>query len=136
MTHASKQKSISYYFDARSFKNFEPKNWKVAKNPLGINFFTLWLRRNPIWKVFMPNNACLSRRSPGRVQRPKSFNIDPALKSVNLQYNTLGPCVAGPNVSLIKCLMFQVLFCFIIFYKLWALKNLYFHFCKVIKKLK
>ena len=73
------QKSISYYFNARSFKNFELKNWKVAKNPLGTNFFTLWLRRNPIWKVFMPNNACLSRRSPGRVQRPKSFNIDPAI---------------------------------------------------------
>ena len=35
--------------------------------------------RNPIWKVFMPNNACLSRRSPGRVRCPKSFNIYPAL---------------------------------------------------------
>ena len=79
MTCASKQKSISYYFNARSFKNFELKNWKVAKNTLGTNFFTLWLLRNPICKVFMPNNACLSRRLPGRVPRPKPCNTDPAL---------------------------------------------------------
>ena len=57
------------------------------------------------------------------------------LKSVNLQYDTLGRWVDGPNNSLTKRLMFQVLFFFIISYRLRALKTLYFYFCKVIKKL-
>ena len=58
------------------------------------------------------------------------------LKSVNLQYDTLGRWVDGPNNSLTKRLMFQVLFFFIISYRLRALKTLYFYFCKVIKKKK
>ena len=56
------------------------------------------------------------------------------LKSNNLQYNTLGPWVDGPNDSSTKRLMFQVLVFFIISYRLRALKTLYFYFCKVIKK--
>ena len=58
------------------------------------------------------------------------------MKSVNLQYNTLGRWVDGPNDSSTKRLMFQVLFFFIISYRLRALKTLYFYFCKVIKRFK
>ena len=56
-------------------------------------------------------------------------------KSVNLQYITLGCLDDGTNESSTKSLMFQVLF-FYTFYRLRALKTLYFYFCKVIKKLK
>ena len=47
------------------------------------------------------------------------------LKFDNLQYNTLGRWVDWQNDSLTKHLMFQVLFFFIISYRLRALKTLY-----------
>ena len=52
------------------------------------------------------------------------------IKSVILQYNTLGHWVDGPNDSSTKRLMFQVLFFFIISNRLRALKTFYFNFCK------
>ena len=55
-------------------------------------------------------------------------------KSVNLQYNTLGCLDDGTNQSSTKSLMFQVLFFFYTFYRLRALKTLYFYFCNFIKK--
>ena len=55
------------------------------------------------------------------------------LKSVNLQYITLGCLDDGTNESSTKSLMFQVLF-FYTFYRLRALKTLYFYFCNFIKK--
>ena len=58
-------------------------------------------------------------------------------KSDNLQYDMLGRWIDGTIVSSTKCLMFQVLFFFIISYRLRALKTLYFYkkmnwkdFCK------
>ena len=48
------------------------------------------------------------------------------LKSDNLQYNTLDYWVDGPKNSSTKHLMFQVLFFFIISYRLRALKTLIF----------
>ena len=55
-------------------------------------------------------------------------------KSDNLQYNTLGCWVDRTNDSWTKRLMFQALFFFINFYRLKALKTLFFTSCKVIKK--
>ena len=50
------------------------------------------------------------------------------LKSVNLQYDTLGRWVDGPNNSLTKRLMFQVLFSFIISYRLMPYPCSHFYF--------
>ena len=57
-------------------------------------------------------------------------------KSVNLQYITLGCLDDGTNESSSKSLMFQVLFCLYTFYRLGALKSLYFYFCNFIKNKK
>ena len=54
-------------------------------------------------------------------------------KSVNLQYITLGCLDNGTNESSIKSLIFQLLF-FYTFYRLQALKTLYFYLCNFIKK--
>ena len=57
-------------------------------------------------------------------------------KSVNLQYITLGCLDDGTNESLTKSLMFQVcIFFFYTFYRLKALKTLYFYCCNFIKKI-
>ena len=54
---------------------------------------------------------------------------DWALKYDNLQYNILGRWVDGMNVWCSKQFFFSI-----ISYRLKALKNLYFHFCKFMKK--
>ena len=54
----------------------------------------------------------------------------------NVQYNKLVYWADGTNDLSTKLLMFQVFFVWIIFYRLRALKALYFHFCNFIKKMK
>ena len=56
------------------------------------------------------------------------------MKSVNLQYNKLGCLDDGTNESSTKSLMF-FWYLFILFYRLSALKTLYFYFCNFIKKI-
>ena len=56
-------------------------------------------------------------------------------KSVNLQHITLGCLDDGTNESSTKSVIFQVLF-FYTFYRLRALKTVYFYFCNFIKKSK
>ena len=56
------------------------------------------------------------------------------MKSVNLQYITLGCLDDGTNKSETKTLMFQVLFFSYPFYRLRALKTLYFYVCNFIEK--
>ena len=72
--------------------------------------------------------------------------------SVNFQYNTLGCCIAGPNHSSTKRLMFQVLFFFryflqnslqksflfiiLFFYKITKIKIKNFEYPKPIKRIK
>ena len=69
------------------------------------------------------------------VDESSAFNGDKVIKNVkccfclksdNLQYNTLGRCVNGTNVSSTKRLMFQALSFFIISYRLRVLNNFIF----------
>ena len=55
----------------------------------------------------------------------------PIFKSVNLQYNTLG---RWDKRLIDQAFDVPSIIFFIIFYRLRALKTLYFYFCKVIKK--
>ena len=67
---------------------------------------------------------------------PKTFMRDRHFKSDNLQYNMLGRWVDGTIVSSTKCLMFQVLFFFIISCKILYKNpfNLFSHFFTKLRK--
>ena len=67
------------------------------------------------------------------IQKQNFVKIYEHLKSVNLHYITLGFLDDGTNKSSTKSLMFQLLL-FYAFYRLRALKTLYFYFCNFIKK--
>ena len=60
-------------FYARSFKNFELKNWRVAKTPLVPNLLALWLRSPEPYLESLYAKQCLFVQTVARpVRRPKS----------------------------------------------------------------
>ena len=63
-------------FYARSFENFELKNWRVAKTPLVPNLLALWLRSPEPYLESLYAKQCLFVQTDAR---PKSFDMYPAL---------------------------------------------------------
>ena len=95
-----------------------------AASSVYLLFWTLFFCHR--WTVLMSTVAAkvtdrvIATLAKGRLRRPgTNWNTYAQHhKSDNLQYNMLGRWVDGTNDSLTKCLMFQALFFFHIFYRI------------------